>query len=72
MAVEAGHVINRNGKTTEVEENRVAETLPEALNALGHKVKVRDLTSGLHLIQITPTGLIPGVDPRREGLALGD
>lgn len=72
VAVEAGHVINRNGKTTEVEENRVAETLPEALNALGHKVKVRDLTSGLHLIQITPTGLIPGVDPRREGLALGD
>jgi len=42
------------------------------LEALGHAVKLRELTSGLHLIRITAEGLIAGVDPRREGVALGD
>jgi gamma-glutamyltranspeptidase/glutathione hydrolase len=30
------------------------------------------LTSGLHIIAVTPEGLEGGADPRREGLALGD
>ena len=71
-AVEAGHVINRNTSKTEVEEGPGSSKLADALTALGHKVKVRALTSGLHLIQISPDGLVPGVDPRREGLAAGD
>ncbi|MBT5343727.1 MAG: hypothetical protein HOL03_02435, partial [Acidiferrobacteraceae bacterium] len=44
-----------------------------ALQAIGHQTRVRDLNSGLHLIQILPGGqLVSGVDPRREGLAAGD
>lgn len=71
-AAEARHVINRNGATTEVEVGEGAEALAAALTALGHKVKVRGLTSGLHLIKITGEGLQAGVDPRREGMAAGD
>ena len=72
QAVEARHVINRNGSSTEIEEGAGAESLAAALEALGHKVKVRGLTSGLHLIKITPEGLLAGVDPRREGQAIGE
>ena len=71
-AVEAGHIINRNSTTTELEAGTPAADHAQALEALGHKTKVRALTSGLHLIQFTPQGLIAGVDPRREGLALGE
>ena len=72
QAVEARHVINRNGSSTEIEEGAGAESLAAALEALGHKVKVRGLTSGLHLIKITPESLQAGVDPRREGQAIGE
>lgn len=72
QAVEARHVINRNGPTTEVEEGEGAEALAAALEALGHKVKTGGLTSGLHLIKITEQGLQAGVDPRRDGMAAGD
>jgi gamma-glutamyltranspeptidase/glutathione hydrolase len=72
QAAAARHVINRNGATTEVEEGEGAEVLAAALTALGHKVKVRGLTSGLHLIKITEQGLQTGVDPRREGMAAGE
>ncbi len=71
-AVEARHVINRNGSSTEIEEGEGAEALAAALEALGHTVTIRDLTSGLHLIKITREGLLPGVDQRREGTAAGD
>ena len=42
------------------------------LEALGHEVRVRKMTSGLHAVAITPGGLEGGADPRREGVALGD
>ena len=71
-AVAAGHIINSNSGTTEMEQGTPAAALAPALEALGHKVKVRDLTSGLHLIQIMDSGPVAGVDPRREGAALGD
>ena len=71
-AVEAGHVVNRNGAATELEAGTGMAAHAAALEALGHAVKLRDLTSGLHLIRITAEGLIAGVDPRREGVALGD
>jgi gamma-glutamyltranspeptidase/glutathione hydrolase len=71
-AVAAGHVIDRNTGTTELEVGTAAAPLAPALEALGHTVKVVDLTSGLHLIQIKRDGLVAGVDPRREGAALGD
>jgi gamma-glutamyltranspeptidase/glutathione hydrolase len=47
------------------------EMIPE-VQALGHEVKAIAMTSGLHVILITPAGLVGGADPRREGIALGE
>jgi gamma-glutamyltranspeptidase / glutathione hydrolase len=48
----------------------------DALRALGHRIEERDFDSGLHGIEIDYDGpdrvLWGGVDPRREGQALGD
>jgi gamma-glutamyltranspeptidase/glutathione hydrolase len=43
----------------------------EPMEALGYKVTLRALNSGLHAISITKDGLAGGADPRREGIALG-
>jgi gamma-glutamyltranspeptidase/glutathione hydrolase len=48
------------------------DRLAEALAAMGHEVRRADMTSGEHIIAITPDGLEGGADPRREGVALGD
>ncbi len=61
--------VNRNG-ATELEAGTPLETLEPALQALGHRVLVRELTSGLHGIRKTPQGLEGGADPRREGIVL--
>lgn len=67
-AVALPHVTNRDGPT-DVED----PALEPPLTALGHAVRVRDMTSGLHAILVTPDGrLIGAADPRREGVALGD
>lgn len=49
-----------------------AEALAARLETFGHKVKVRDLNSGLHAILRQDGRLIGGADPRREGIVLGD
>ena len=64
-AVEMGHIINRNGGTDLEEGTPVAEWA-SALEAKGHSVKVRNLNSGLHAIQLKDGKLYGGVDPRRE------
>lgn len=69
-AVALGHVFNGNG-ATQLEAGTKAEALAEPLRALGHEVAARDMNSGLHVIRITPDGLEAGVDPRREGMAVG-
>ena len=66
------HFCNRNG-TTDIESNAGAERFSAALTDMGHEVRIRNLNSGLHLIQRLPSGkLLGGADPRREGLVLGD
>jgi len=66
------HFCNRNG-TTDIESHTGAERLSTALTGMGHEVQIRNLNSGLHLIQRLPSGeLLGGADPRREGLVLGD
>jgi gamma-glutamyltranspeptidase/glutathione hydrolase len=70
-AVELPHAVNRNGPT-DLEEGTALTALKPALEALGHEVRLRKLTSGLHGIALTPGGLEGGADPRREGVALGD
>jgi gamma-glutamyltranspeptidase/glutathione hydrolase len=48
------------------------DKLAAALEAMGHTVRRVDLTSGQHVVAVTPAGLEGGADPRREGVALGD
>ena len=38
---------------------------------MGHEVREQPFPSGTHVIRWTQDGLEAGVDPRREGLALG-
>lgn len=71
---EAAALINFGGTPRGV----LLETGPEwddlasALAAKGHSVKRIPMTSGLHIIAVTPDGLEGGADPRRDGVALGD
>ncbi len=48
------------------------DPLAEAMRQLGHNVKRTALSSGLHVIAVTPDGLQGGADPRRDGVAVGD
>jgi gamma-glutamyltranspeptidase/glutathione hydrolase len=61
---------SRNGPT-ELEQGTTAEGLAEALKALGHKVEITDMTSGLHGIMRVGREWQGGADPRREGMAKG-
>jgi gamma-glutamyltranspeptidase/glutathione hydrolase len=70
-AISMPHMLNRFG-TYELEAGTTAEGFAGDLEALGYKVKVGDLNSGLHGVEIAPDGLTGGADPRREGVALGD
>ena len=70
QAINLPHVTDRNDYTA-LEKDTAAEGLAKGLEAKGHKVKIIDLNSGLHGIQITDNKLIGGADPRREGVAVG-
>jgi gamma-glutamyltranspeptidase/glutathione hydrolase len=69
-AINFPKVTNRNDYTA-LERGTSLETLQEALEQQGHSVRILDLNSGLHGIQITDDKLIGGADPRREGVAVG-
>jgi gamma-glutamyltranspeptidase/glutathione hydrolase len=74
-AVAAPHFLSRGGPL-ELEEGTDLAQYAEPLRALGHDVRVINLNSGLHgiVIEYSDDGrvLYGGVDPRREGVALGD
>lgn len=70
QAINLPRITNRNDYTS-LEKGTPAEALQAPLEALGHKVKVVDLNSGLHGIQVKDGKLIGGADPRREGVAVG-
>ncbi|HFC05198.1 MAG TPA: gamma-glutamyltransferase [Rhizobiales bacterium] len=69
QAINMGNVTNRN-RFTELEAGSSVEKFTPAFVAMGHQVKVRPLTSGLHGIRITKTGMDGGADRRREGLVI--
>jgi gamma-glutamyltranspeptidase/glutathione hydrolase len=75
QAVSAPHFLAEEGPI-EIEEGTELAAHEEALEALGHTVAINDMNSGLHAIAIEYTRrgrvLSGGVDPRREGVALGD
>ena len=70
-AINMPHAVNRFG-TYDLEEGTGAVALQSELEALGFKVNVRGLTSGLHAIVIEDGQLLGGADPRREGVAIGE
>lgn len=71
QAISLPNFVNRNGPT-DLEEGSDLEALKTRLEALGHEVTVRNLTSGLHGIRRTESGLQGGADPRREGVVLSE
>lgn len=70
-AIDMGHLVNRN-RFTDIELGTPAARLQAPLEALGNRVKLRDLNSGLHGIEVMDGKLRGGADPRREGVAQGD
>ncbi|MDV7341154.1 gamma-glutamyltransferase [Terasakiella sp. A23] len=71
QALMQGHLTNRNG-SSDLEKGTEAVVQKAKLEALGHKVNLKEMTSGLHAIQILPDGtLIGAADPRREGAVNG-
>ena len=70
-AIDLPNIGSRNGPT-ELERSTAAEGLAAALAAMGHPVRVMDMTSGMHGILRTPAGWSGGADPRREGVARGE
>jgi gamma-glutamyltranspeptidase/glutathione hydrolase len=75
QAVSAPHFLAEEGPV-ELEEGTAVAAHEPALEALGHTVALNDMNSGLHAIVIEYSRrgrrLSGGVDPRREGAALGD
>jgi gamma-glutamyltranspeptidase / glutathione hydrolase len=75
QAVAAPHFLAQEGPI-ELEEGTPVAAHEAALERLGHTVAIRDMNSGLHAIAVEYTRdgrvLWGGVDPRREGVALGD
>ena len=69
QAVATPNILNRFG-TMDVEPGLPA-ALTDGLTAMGFELSERDLTSGLQGVVLTPDGLQGGVDPRREGVAIG-
>ena len=71
QAISSPHLANRFG-TYDIEAGTAAEKLAPELEALGYKVKIRSLNSGLHGIDLRNGKLTGGADPRREGIVLGE
>tara|TARA_B100001059_G_scaffold228757_1_gene260343 strand:+ start:1350 stop:3128 length:1779 start_codon:yes stop_codon:yes gene_type:complete len=70
-AINLPRTTNRNDYTS-LEKGTALESLEPALSARGHKVRVLDLNSGLHGVEVKNNKLYGAADPRREGVALSD
>ncbi|MFQ3287982.1 MAG: gamma-glutamyltranspeptidase/glutathione hydrolase [Alteromonadaceae bacterium] len=68
-AINLPKVTNRNKVTTLEKQTDIVDLKP-LLESMGHKVSIRNLNSGLHVIEVIDNGLLGGADPRREGLVL--
>ncbi|WP_046004578.1 gamma-glutamyltransferase [Pseudoalteromonas rubra] len=71
QAIDLPRVTNRNQYTTLEKGTEVAKLKP-ILESKGHTVRVRDLNSGIHAIEVKDDLLVGGADPRREGAAMGE
>lgn len=64
------HAVRRG--QIDLEQGTALEAIAPKLRALGHKVRIHRLTSGIQGIALKGGLLVGGADPRREGLVLGD
>jgi gamma-glutamyltranspeptidase/glutathione hydrolase len=71
QALDAPHFGSRNGPT-ELEAGTSAARLGDELAALGHEVRVHEMTSGVHAIRRVGEQWIGAADPRRDGAARGE
>jgi gamma-glutamyltranspeptidase/glutathione hydrolase len=72
-AIAAPHLSHRNGLRAQIEARPEGDAVAKALEAFGHRVQRKEMTSGLHVISIANDGTLTGAaDPRREGVALGE
>ncbi|MEY2660701.1 MAG: Gamma-glutamyltranspeptidase precursor [Pseudomonadota bacterium] len=73
-AVSLGHVgLTAPQGVVWLEKGTEAVDFESELSALGHPVRLGEISSGLHVLMRDATGRWQaGVDPRREGMALGD
>ena len=69
-AIDLPNAGSRNGPT-EIERGTELERVEPALKAIGHDVRVIEMTSGLHAVRRASGGWEGGADPRREGVARG-
>jgi gamma-glutamyltranspeptidase/glutathione hydrolase len=70
-ALDAPNFGSRNGPT-ELERGTPVEALRARLQAMGHEVRVIDMTSGTHAIQRVGETWVGAADPRRDGIARGE
>lgn len=71
-AVSMPHYLSRN-HGLELEAGTDMADLKDAMRERGYKVRIGDMNSGLHAIAIEDDDtLVSGVDPRREGYAIGE
>jgi gamma-glutamyltranspeptidase/glutathione hydrolase len=69
-AIDLPNFDSRNGPT-EIERGSELEAVVPTLKAMGHDVRVIDMTSGVQGIRRVKDGWEGGADPRREGVARG-
>jgi gamma-glutamyltranspeptidase/glutathione hydrolase len=65
------HHANPNGPTL-LEAGTAIDEFAPALTAMGHRVLIRELESGLNIVERVPGGYLGGSDPRRDGIAKGE
>ena len=70
QVADLARVSNRNGVTA-LEKGLTPNKLKNSLEKLGHRVKMVNMTSGIHGILKTDKGWQGAADPRREGTAVG-
>ena len=71
QAINLPRTTNRNDYTS-VEKGTALEAVVPKLKKRGHDVRVIDLNSGLHAVEVKNNRLYGAADPRREGMALSD
>jgi len=71
QAINLPRITNRNKNTT-IEKDTVIVAQSAEFKKMGHKIKVQDLNSGIHAVEIIDGKLYGAADPRREGIALSE